>query len=342
MQNQDAVKPIRVGLIGAGWVTHHHLIAWRKQQHVQVVAICDPDLSAARKRADEFGIEAVFESAIEMLECSQLDAVDIASPRHTHADMVRMAAKNGLHILCQKPLAPTLPEAQQLVVDVEQAANDGNAVRMMVHENWRFRPYYRQAKQWIADGLIGAPRLCLMSLFSSGMLADADGTRPMLVRQPFLAGLERMLVTEVLIHHIDTLRYLLGELLVKDAVTGCVTPVLLGEDIASVTLSGAGNMRVSLQGDVAAAGYPTNIVDQLAIHGGRGSIILNGGQLQLAGEYNVLRNYELPVSYQASYDATIAHFVQCLRENLPFETSPQDNLKTMQIVEDIYRLAAMA
>jgi predicted dehydrogenase len=63
-----------------------------------------------------------------------------------------------------------------------------------------------------------------MDLLSSGMIADADGARPALVRQPFFAGLDRLLVMEVLIHHIDTLRYLLGPLTLAASAIGRSTP----------------------------------------------------------------------------------------------------------------------
>ena len=62
----------------------------------------------------------------------ELDAVDVAAPREFHAEMVRMAARRGLAVLCQKPLAPTLAEAEALVAEV------GGRCRLMVHENWRF------------------------------------------------------------------------------------------------------------------------------------------------------------------------------------------------------------
>ena len=117
------------------------------------------------------------------------------------------AAARGLAVLCQKPLAPTLAAAEALVAAV------GGAVPLMVHENWRFRAYYRRLREWLDDGHGSATvRQVQLDFLSSGMIPDDDGKRPALVRQPFLAGLERLLVMEILIHHLDTLRFLLGEL----------------------------------------------------------------------------------------------------------------------------------
>jgi D-apiose dehydrogenase len=99
---------LRIGMIGAGWVTQHHLDAYRHlSERAQVVAIADPIAQAREGRAQTYAIPARYASAAEMLDREQLDAVDIAAPRETHVAMCELAAARGLAILCQKPLAPT-------------------------------------------------------------------------------------------------------------------------------------------------------------------------------------------------------------------------------------------
>ena len=142
--------PIRVALAGAGMISWYHLVAWRKLgERVRLVAVCDPDLRRARQRADEFGIARVYQDAETMLAAEAIDALDVASPRETHAAWVEAAARRGIDVLCQKPLTPTLAEAETLVRKVE------GKTRLMVHENWRFRPWYRALKRWIAEGDLG-------------------------------------------------------------------------------------------------------------------------------------------------------------------------------------------
>ena len=112
--------PLRIGLVGAGWVTQHHLQGWKRiADDAQVVAIADPCAVRARERAHAFGIPAIFSDAGAMLAAGGLDAVDIAAPRAFHADLARLAASHGLPILCQKPLAPTLDEARRLIADID-------------------------------------------------------------------------------------------------------------------------------------------------------------------------------------------------------------------------------
>jgi D-apiose dehydrogenase len=326
---------LRVGLIGAGMVSRHHLLAWRALADVaRVVAIADPAQSSARPRADEFNIQGVFADARAMMDRVSLDAVDIVSPRSTHADLVRLAVSRGLAVMCQKPLAPSLAEAEQLVHDV------GDAARLMVHENWRFRPYYRQAAQWIRSGVIGQPRTVQMTLLSSGLMPDDSGKLPALERQAFMREERRMLVNEVLIHHLDVLRFLFGPLTVISAQLRRYCPRILGEDSALIHLQARGGALVTLLGSMAVAGHSPSSVDRFEAAGDAGSIRLADYVLTSSGANSAVIRYDAAQSYQAAYDRTIAHFVQACAANTPFETDPRDNLHTLRLVEDVYRMNA--
>jgi D-apiose dehydrogenase len=186
---------------------------------------------------------------------------------------------------------------------------------------------------------VGTPLQCCMTLFCSGMLPDAAGVRPLLQRQPFMRTLDRMLVMEVLIHHLDTLRFLLGPLEVKDARLARSTPELSGEDTASVTMRTSAGASVVLMANVAAAGYPVQLVDRFAIIGDTGGISLDGPELRLAGTRTAAIVYDLTETYEQSYAAAIGHFVDCLHSGAEFETRPADNLETIRIVEAIYAAA---
>jgi len=325
--------PIRMGLAGAGWVTEHHLDAYQAlRDRATVVAIADPHRNAAEARAIRYGISSVYESVEEMLEGTTLDALDVAAPREWHAPICRLAAHRGLDILCQKPLAPTLEEARGLVEGV------GGRVRLMVHENWRFRPHYRRIRSWIGEGRIGRARSVVMRVLTSGLVPDGAGSLPALVRQPMLAGLERMLLMEVMIHHVDTLRCLLGPLSLQGARLGKDCQEIRGEDRATLLLVGEGGVAVSLVGDFMARGYPPHQADRLEILGSRGAIYLEGDRLRLVGEQEEDLTLDLAANYRASYRGAIAHFLDRLADGAPFETGPEDNLKTLEIVEAAYGL----
>ena len=183
----DIALPLRVAPAGAGMISRQHLLAWQKlEPHVQVVAICDPDRSRGESRAKEFKIEDIYDTAGSLFSGAEFDALDVVSPREPRClpEHPRAVPKT----------TPTLGEAESLLRDLPTGA------RLMVHENWRFRPWYRLARQWIDEGLLGALQLCRMSLVSSGMLPDDSGRSPAFVRQPFVAGEHRLMIAEVLIH----------------------------------------------------------------------------------------------------------------------------------------------
>lgn len=335
---------IRIGLAGAGWVTEHHLDAYRQlRDRAAVVAIADPRVEAAERRATEYGIPAVYRSVEEMLARAMraeapLDALDIAAPREHHVPIARLAARHGLAILCQKPLAPTLEEAEELVAALD------DRTRLMVHENWRFRPHYRRAAGWLREGLIGEVESASLSVLTSGLLPDAGGKLPALERQPMLADLERMLLMEVMIHHVDTLRFLLGPLVLEAAELGKSCAQIRGEDRASLTLRTASGAPVSLRGDFTAPDHPPEQRDRLEIRGAAGRITLRDATLELRtgrGDGADRRErvaLDLAADYKASYRGAIAHFLDRLADGGPFETGSADNLETLRIVEQAYRV----
>lgn len=326
----------RLGLVGAGWVSGYHLPAWQKlAERVDLVGIADPAMAAAGARAAAFAIPQVYADATAMFDAADLDIVDICAPREHHAALVELAAARGLDILCQKPLATTFEDAVRLVDKLPVGP------RLMVHENWRFRAWYRQLKRWLDEGIAGGIRQVRLDFLSSGMLVGVDGRRPALVRQPFFARQQRLLVMEVLIHQLDTLRYLIGEMEVVAARLERSNDDIVAEDIAAITLRRrADGVLVQVTGNLATHGAPPTPRDQLRILGSAGTLTLDGDTLRSHGLAERRAQFAADATYQGSYDAAIAHFVEALETATPFETSPADNLESLRLVEDIYRLAA--
>lgn len=324
----------KVGIVGAGWVTAYHLPAWHKQAHrVELVAIADPSPEAARRRAGAFGIPRTYPDAGAMFAGEQLHIVDIAAPREFHAELIGLAAARGLDMLCQKPLATNFGAAEAVVAGLPAS------VRLMVHENWRFRAWYRRLKQWLDEGLAGDVRQVSLEFLSGGMIL-VDGDRPALARQPFFRTQQRLLVMEVLIHQLDTLRFLLGELDLVAARLERSNDDIVAEDVAAVTLRRRSDgLLVHLTGNLAVHGMPPIPSDRLRIFGSKGTLELDGNRLSAIGPEPRDENFDAATTYQGSYDAAIAHFLDGLEGGGVFETSPADNLATLKLVEDIYVLA---
>lgn len=321
-----------IGLIGAGWVTQHHLRGWGALAgRARVVAIADPSLAARRARVAEFGVPRSYPDAATLLSNEKLDAVDVAVPRQHHATVCLLAAKRGLPILCQKPLAPTLAEAQALVRKV------GKRARLMVHENWRFRTHYLLIKRWLGEGRVGRVRQAVMTVLTSGFVPGPDGKLYAVERQPFFATEKRLLLMEVLIHHVDCLRFLLGDLTLDAARLGKSAAAIAGEDRVMLMLTGGGGEGVALVGDFMAHGYPPQQFDRLEILGDEGSIRLEGATLESFGKKPERLEVDHQANYINAYAGVFAHFLDCLDSGRPFDTRPEDNLKTLAICERAYR-----
>jgi predicted dehydrogenase len=324
---------LRVGLVGCGAVSADHLRAWARCEDAEVVALCDPAPGRAATRAAEFGIAGVHATPEAMIAAERLHLLDIASPRGLHAAHLRLAARHGLHALCEKPLCPTHAEAVALLDEI------GDAIRVMVNENWRFRPYYRRMGEWIAAGRLGRITQYRAALVRSSLIPGADGVADVLARMPFIATEARLMTAEWLIHQLDVARSLVGEMQLVAARMARASAHVVGEDSVAMLLEGEGGLPVIVQGVMVAAGHAVRGPDRVEITGTRASIVFDGGVLRLLGPDPEEIAFDEDAARQAGFDAAVAHCVARLRDGGPFWTSARDQLATLKLVEDAYASA---
>ena len=143
-------KQLRMGVIGCGAIANAHLPAQRALEEITTVAVCDINEQAARERAEEFEVESVYRDYHDLLADDHVDAVAILLPHHLHRDCALAAAQAGKHILCEKPMAISLAEADEMI-----AAADSAHVVLMIAQILRFRPANLRARELIRDGAIG-------------------------------------------------------------------------------------------------------------------------------------------------------------------------------------------
>ncbi len=319
-------RKLRGGIVGCGYFGRIQLDAWRRMDGVEIVAACDTDIERARKAAP-----AAYADAIEMVEKEQLDFLDIATRPDSHLPLVRLAAGRGLAVICQKPMAP---DWDQAVAMVEAAAQAG--VRLMIHENWRWQPWYREVRKRIEAGEIGRP----VSYVFRTRQKDGAGPTPY-PKQPYFAEMPRLLIYETLVHHIDTARFLFGDV---EAVCACarrVNPVIAGEDQASLILTHDTGVQGVIDGHRFADPVPPGPAMGDALFDGdegtlavtaTGDVFLNGRPVWAAPEDRYYKG--------DSVRATQQHFIECLRTGAPFETGGREYLHTFGAVEAAYESLA--
>jgi len=147
-----AEKQYGILVIGAGWVSTQHILAYVNNPNAQVRAICDINLENARLRVKEAGLSEVafYDNATEALCHDGIDAVSICTPQHVHCENVLAAAKAGKHMIIEKPAANSLDQLRQMRDAVNAAG-----VKTVVGFVLRWNPMFQNIKKLIADGTMG-------------------------------------------------------------------------------------------------------------------------------------------------------------------------------------------
>ena len=151
-------KKLRIGLIGRGFMARAHTNAYKRigdffpelNYRPVLKAVCSRTLDKVKSFADQWGYESYETDWRKIVSRNDIDAVDICAPNHTHAEIAIAAAETGKMILCEKPLARTVAEAQPMVDAVEKAG-----VKNTVWYNYRRVPAVTLSKQVIDSGKLG-------------------------------------------------------------------------------------------------------------------------------------------------------------------------------------------
>lgn len=141
----------RAGIIGCGERARWHAEAYQSHSDVTVTAIADKSSEALKTIASAFAVSNCYTDYHEMLSAEQLDIISICTWPQLHAPMTIAAAECGAKaILCEKPMAMTLSEADAMIQACEE-----NGVKLIIGHQYRFNPYFTEAKRLIESGSIG-------------------------------------------------------------------------------------------------------------------------------------------------------------------------------------------
>ncbi len=322
-------------LIGCGFFAQNQMHGWAGVEGVRIVAVCDRDPARRDETAAQFGARP-YADAAEMLAAERLDFVDIATTVGSHRPLVELAARAGLHVICQKPFAETMEDARAMVQAVEATGK-----LLMIHENFRWQSAVRAAITAIRQGAIGTPFFGRVT-FRSGYDVYSG--------QPYLATDERFIVQDLGIHILDIARALFGDVATISATTRRINPKIRGEDVATMLLEHTGGVTSVVDCSYATRRTPETFPETLLeIDGDLGTLRLDGGyRLVIQRDGEVVQDVAPPVlpwaqqpwhNIQESVQIIQQHFVDCLRAGVQPETSGQDNLKTLALVEAAYASA---
>ncbi|MEM6373818.1 MAG: Gfo/Idh/MocA family oxidoreductase [Pseudomonadota bacterium] len=263
---------VRVACLGAGYFSQFHYDAWARIDGAELVGACDTDIA----RAQATGLPA-FADLDTMLTATRPDLLDIILPPPAHATSIRAALAAGIKwIICQKPFCTSADEARAIVEDAAAAK-----AHLVVHENFRFQPWYRAIKAELDATTIGDVQNATFRLRPG----DGQGPRAYLDRQPYFQTMPRFLVHETGVHWVDTFRYLFGPVTAVYADLRRLNPAIAGEDAGHVILDHASGVQALFDGNR----HLDHAADNLRRTMGEAWIEGTGGVLTLFGDGSVTR-----------------------------------------------------
>ncbi len=330
------MSELKFVLLGAGFWAGYQLAAWQEVPGARCIGVCDPDPEKAARLAGKFGIEGVFTDALEAISTGDVDFVDIVTPPATHPELVRLALSHKKPVICQKPLAELLADAEAL-----ERESKKSGVSVLVHENFRWQTPMRALKAELASGVIGTifrARLTMVSGF------------PVFANQPNLKNLERFLLADIGVHVLDIARFFFGE---ADSVQCHLSKVqkdIAGEDAGTVFTRHSGVTVITELGYVQNFYERDHFPETFAfIEGSKGSIELAPDYwLRTTTKSGTHARRVPPPRYgwaDPAYEVAHSSMVPCLTNLLagvrgePCETNITDNLKTLRLVEAAYTSA---
>ena len=332
---------MKVACIGAGYFAPFQVEAWQRLPEADLVALCDLDEAKVQGLATKFGVQRSYTDYREMLQAERVDVLDVIVPPANQLAIVKYALELGIHVICQKPFGQNLAEAEEMI-----ALATASKGRLLIHENFRFQPWYRELKRQIDAGVLGEQ---IHNLYFRMRMGDGWAKDAYLDRQPYFREMPRLLVLETGIHFIDTFRFLLGEVVEVYARLNRLNPNIKGEDQAMLFLRFANGAEAiwdaSRYAESFASSNPRYTFGEAVIEGENGAIQLkNDGSLtyKALGEVSETIDY-LHEDRQFAGDcvyATQRHLLAALRNDQIAETEAVLYLQNLKIQETIYLSAA--
>ena len=337
-------------MIGAGNIANVHLKSYQTVENAEVYAICDIDKARLNETADLFGIERRYTDLDTMLaELPELDAADVCVWNCSHAACSIKALDAGLHVLCEKPMAYSAKEAEEM-----KLAADRNGKLLMIGFVLRFSNEARIAMDFIEKGYLGE------IYYSKAQYVRRHGNPG-----GWFADKERSgggPIIDLGVHVIDLTRYLMGKPKPVSVYAAAFDklgnrPYLRNRE--GWKPRGAGDHDICTVEDFATAlirydngavtyletSYDLNGEDiaKRQLFGTKAGMDLSNG-VKIFGEYNdFLADIEVNTKNlkggKDPFDAEMAHFVDCIVNGTPCRATAEDGITVMKILDAIYESA---
>jgi predicted dehydrogenase len=365
-----------VGMVGYGFMGAAHSQAWRTAPHVfglplepRLVALAGRNAAAAQGAADRLGWAEAQSDWRALIGRPDIQLIDICAPGDAHAEIAIAALEAGQHVLCEKPLANTLAEAQDMAAAADKARRSG--VRSMIGFNYRRVPAIALARRLVADGQLGEIRQVRASYLQDWL---ADPLSPLTWRlQREHAGSGAL--GDLGSHIVDLAQYLTGEpvgavsgstatfvterpvagasghqtgpVTVDDAVlfTARLGPAALGSFEATRFATGRKNeLRLELNGDRGSLAFNLERLDELEFYDGEAGDLAGFRRILVTEPGHPYLQAWWPPGHILGWDATFTHEVADLVGAIAAGADPEpsfaDGLQVQRVLAAVEDSAA--
>lgn len=311
-----------------------------------VQAVCDQNRDKAVEAAKIFGVEKIYTDWHELVKNPDIDAISICTPNYLHAPIAIEAAKNGKHVLVEKPMATTMSDAQTMVAAAQSAG-----VVLMVEQTERFNPVNEIARDVIHQGDLGKIFQVRTRSSHSGPDNWSPGSDWFFNKE--CAGFGSM--ADLGIHKLDLIRWLLGEEIVQVAgFTGTLAkPNCEVEDNAVGVL----RFKSGAMGVLESSWTTSPGEGSTSIYGSEGNIKMGAvADVPMAIEFSPKREVGFSLSLPSGRiekcrlvpnipaasrsGGPFNHFVDCIKTGAAPISSGSDNLKSLEVILAILESSA--
>ena len=316
-------RKIRYAVVGLGWIAQESVLpAFEHTGNSELVALVTGDPEKARELGDAYQVRRVVDYAEydRFLRQDEVDAVYIATPNTEHMDFTVRAARAGVHVLCEKPMAATSEECETMI-----RATAENNVRLMIAYRLHFEPANLKAIEVIEAGRIGEPRV-FSSVFCQQVEQGNIRLRKTLAGGPLM---------DMGVYPINAARYLFRDEPVEAMCMGGNNGEPRFREVheaVSLILRFPGDRLASI-----AVSFGAAPIDSWHLAGTKGSL-----HLQPAFEYHKPmeitaivegKEYHREISKHDQFGAEIRYFSDCILENREPEPGGHEGLADIRVVE---------
>lgn len=333
------MNKIRVGLIGCGRIAQRH--AGHIQKQGELTAVCDVNAEKARKLGEEY--EVPFFTDVEtFLSFKDMDVVAVCSPNGLHAEHTIKSLTAGFHVLCEKPMALSSSDCEEMIKTAERSNK-----RLFIVKQNRFNPAIEAVKEKIDQGAFGKIYSIQLNCFWNRNFdyykkSDWKGTKK----------LDGGTLYTQFSHFIDLLYWMIGDVEEVSAMIENYAHqgVIDFEDTGVVSLKFKNGVLGTINYTVNS--YGKNMEGSITLFGEKGTVKV-GGQYLNKLEYQSLEGESIgelregnPANeygeYQGSmsnHDRVYENLIDVLQHGGSIATNGLEGLKTVEIIEKIYKSA---